>query len=89
MLNNLGTALQNLGKHEEAAAMLEKSLTLNPLDPDVMVNLGMHWQEGGDLDRARSLYTRQVAHTARSTQNKTGHQVDLHIVLVLPDFRVS
>lgn len=60
MLNNLGTALLALDKHEEGTAMLEKSLQLDPLNPDVMANLGIHWQEEGDLDRARSLYARQV-----------------------------
>lgn len=68
MLNNLGTALQTLQKHEEGAEMLEKSLLLDPLDPDVMMNLGLYWQEGGFLERARSLYTRQdTAHTVYLT----------------------
>lgn len=58
--NNLGAALHALGKHEEGTAMLEKSLQLDPLNQGVMVNLGVHWQEEGDLDRARSFYARQV-----------------------------
>lgn len=58
MLNNLGAALNSLDKHEEGAAMLEKSLELDPLRPAVMANLGIHYQEEGDLDRARSLYAR-------------------------------
>ena len=40
--------------------MLEKSLQLEPLNTEVMANLGTHWQEEGDLDRARSFYARQV-----------------------------
>lgn len=63
MLNNLGTALLTLEKHEEGAAMLEKSLELDPFNPDVLANLGLYWQEGGDVERSRSLYTRQAAHS--------------------------
>lgn len=60
VLNNLGAALIVLGKHNEAVTMLEKSLQLDSLNPGVMANLGIHWQEEGDLERARSLYSRQV-----------------------------
>lgn len=55
VLNNLGAALLTLGRHEEGVAMLEMSMNAG-----AMANLGAHWQEEGDLDRARSLYTRQV-----------------------------
>lgn len=40
--------------------LLEEALKLNPLEAGTMINLGAHLQEEGDLDRARSLYTRQV-----------------------------
>lgn len=40
--------------------MLERALALDPVQPDVMVNLGIHFQEEGDLDRARYLYSRRV-----------------------------
>ncbi|CAN0102883.1 unnamed protein product, partial [Ectocarpus sp. 13 AM-2016] len=59
-LNNLGVALLALGQQDEGLSMLEKSFELDPFEPDVLVNLGIHWQEDGDLDRARSFYTRQV-----------------------------
>ncbi|CAM9740156.1 unnamed protein product, partial [Scytosiphon promiscuus] len=59
VLNNLGAALHALGQYEEGVAMLEKSLKLSPLDPGAMMNLGEYWQEEGDMDHARSLYTRQ------------------------------
>lgn len=58
VLNNLGAALTSLDKHEEGCAMLEQALALDPTDPDVAVNLGIQSQEEGDLDRAKSLYTR-------------------------------
>ncbi|CBJ26241.1 putative methyltransferase [Ectocarpus siliculosus] len=57
-LNNLGVALLALGQQDEGLSMLEKSFELDPFEPDVLVNLGIHWQEDGDLDRARSFYTR-------------------------------
>ncbi|CAM9638268.1 unnamed protein product [Ectocarpus fasciculatus] len=53
-LNNLGVALLALGQQDEGLSMLEKSFELDPFEPDVLVNLGIHWQEDGDLDRARS-----------------------------------
>lgn len=59
-LNNLGAALHALEKHEEGTAMLEKSMQLDPLNPGVFANLGIHYQEEGDLDRARAYYARQV-----------------------------
>lgn len=58
-LNNLGVALLALGQQDEGLSMLEKSFELDPFEPDVLVNLGIHWQEDGDLDRAQSFYTRQ------------------------------
>ncbi|CAM9688775.1 unnamed protein product, partial [Ectocarpus sp. 8 AP-2014] len=64
-LNNLGVALLALGQQDEGLSMLEKSFELDPFEPDVLVNLGIHWQEDGDLDRARSFYTRQAAERLR------------------------
>lgn len=58
VLNNLGAALVALGQHDEGSHMLEQALLLDPLSPGVLVNLGVHWQEEGDLDRAKSLYAR-------------------------------
>lgn len=58
VLNNLGAALMALGQHDEGSYMLEQALLLDPLSPDVLVNLGVHLQEEGDLDHAKSLYTR-------------------------------
>ncbi|CAM9749410.1 unnamed protein product, partial [Ectocarpus sp. 6 AP-2014] len=64
-LNNLGVALLALSQQDEGLSMLEKSFELDPFEPDVLVNLGIHWQEDGDLDRARSFYTRQAAERLR------------------------
>ncbi|CAM9181073.1 unnamed protein product [Laminaria digitata] len=57
LLNNLGTALLTLGKTEEGVSMLKKAIELDPTQHDVLVNLGTHLQEEGDLDGARAIYT--------------------------------
>ncbi|CAM9707781.1 unnamed protein product, partial [Choristocarpus tenellus] len=56
--NNLGAALMSLGEHTEGLGYLEKALSMDPDNIDVMVNLGVHWQEEGDLPRARDYYIR-------------------------------
>eukprot|EP00904_Undaria_pinnatifida_P008479 jgi/Undpi1/4761/HiC_scaffold_18.g08114.m1 len=58
LLNNMGSALLTLGKVEEGASMLRQSIEIDPTQHDVLVNLGTHLQEEGDLDGAKVLYTK-------------------------------
>lgn len=54
----MGSALLTLGKVEEGASMLRQSIEIDPTQHDVLVNLGTHLQEEGDLDGAKVLYTK-------------------------------
>lgn len=48
----------SIGKHGEGRARLEQALAMDSTNIDVMVNLGVHFQEEGELDRARAYYAR-------------------------------
>lgn len=58
VLNNLGAALMSLGEHEEGVARLEQASAMDPENVEALVNLAVHWQEEGNLTRAREYYAR-------------------------------
>ncbi len=58
---NLGLALQQAGRSEEAIAQYEEALRLEPSHPLVLTNLGNAYRQLGDLERARGLFEEVVA----------------------------
>lgn len=62
----MGSALLTLGKVDEGVSMLQKAIEIDPTQHDVLVNLGTHLQEEGDLDGAKALYTRWVVRLVTS-----------------------
>jgi tetratricopeptide (TPR) repeat protein len=59
--NNLGAALIQAGRYEEAAAALQSALALNPEYVRAWVNLGKAEREVGELARARVSLERALA----------------------------
>ncbi len=57
---NLGNALDNLGRYEEAAEHLLRSAELEPRVPAAFNNLGRHYERAGDLDKAAEFYQKTL-----------------------------
>jgi len=59
-LNQLGNALQGLGRSEEAIAVYQKVLEINPNVAAAYCNLGCIWQMQGKFEEAITAYQRAI-----------------------------
>jgi len=66
LYNNYGALLGIMGKDEEQIVWLEKALELNPFLRPALINLAGHYQDEGDLDKARDFIRRAASPKAFS-----------------------
>ena len=66
LYNNYGALLGIMGKDAEQVVWLEKALELNPYLRPALINLAGHYQDEGDLDKARDFIRRAASPKAFS-----------------------
>ncbi len=66
--NNLGHALLNVGKEEEAMQHFRAAVAINPLDPDSTMNIGAYEQGHSDLSGAVEYYKKVIAMTQNTAR---------------------
>jgi Flp pilus assembly protein TadD len=64
--NNLGTALAELGKHDEALAHFLRAREIKPDLPEAHNNLGLAYRKRGELEQAIACYTEALRLNPRS-----------------------
>ena len=60
LLNNMGNALEELGRIDAAVAVYEQARTLVPRNPTVLNNLGFALQKRGDLEQAMGMFDEAI-----------------------------
>jgi tetratricopeptide (TPR) repeat protein len=60
LLNNLGTALNDLDKPEEAIASYRRAIEIDPKDPNAPYNMGFALEKQGKLDEAIDSYRKAL-----------------------------
>jgi tetratricopeptide (TPR) repeat protein len=60
VLNNLGSALRDVGRTADADRVFDEALALDPEDPMVLGNLGNRSLRGGKVDEALAFYQRAL-----------------------------
>lgn len=68
ILSVQGTALDQLGRHEEARRYYASALQIVPEEPSVLSNLGMSWVLSKDLPKAEETLRRAYASTRADTR---------------------
>ena len=64
--NNLGVALSNVGKPNEAIVHYREAIRLQPNYPQARFNLGVQLANAGQLDEARQQFTQALRYSPRS-----------------------
>ena len=59
--SNLGLALKDLGRHQEAVTHFQQALLFSPGNPKILNNLGNVYRELGRLDKAITSYQQALA----------------------------
>ena len=61
ILSVQGTALDQMGRHDEARGYYANALKIRPEDPSVLSNLGLSWMLSKDLPKAEAILRRALA----------------------------
>jgi tetratricopeptide (TPR) repeat protein len=66
-LSNLAFDEISQGNYQQAEKHLEEALSLNPLSPYALLNMGVVYQNTGRLSQARLMYIRVIAQNPDAT----------------------